>query len=118
LGAHGLFIASPARIESFCILVARERPRFVTARRAGFPFLCRVCFDESAPPSGVTPQLKTSLEGTACAATATLASGQPSGTSVQVPSGDNSPSAQPSGDAGGEMVYSRIFWKTRFHFFA
>jgi hypothetical protein len=76
-------------------------------------------FDESAPPfPRLTPQLKTSLEGTACAATATLASGQPSSTSVQVPSGDNSPSAQPSGDAGGEMVYSRIFWKTRFHFFA
>jgi hypothetical protein len=31
LGAHGLFIASPAKIESFCILFARERPCFVTA---------------------------------------------------------------------------------------
>jgi hypothetical protein len=44
LSAHGLFIASPAKIESSCILFARERPRFVTARRASFPFLCRVRF--------------------------------------------------------------------------
>jgi hypothetical protein len=92
----------------FCYGAPRELPVFVPGvlRRKGAAF------------PGVAAQLKTSLAGTAPGATATLASGQLSSTSVQVPSGDNFPSAQPSGSAGGEMVYSRIFWKTRFHFFA
>jgi hypothetical protein len=89
------------------MLFARERPGFVTARRASFPVLCRVRFDESAPPfPRLTPQLKQAWRARVRGdGDARL------GSAFQAPAfkclrGDNFRSAQPSGGAGGEMVYS------------